>query len=109
MRTGAGSVLRRRGWSVVVAVLLVGGLLAPSSLIAEGEEPYPPEYTEEEGPLKECLDNASKEYNVCLTEAGTWWGRTMCDVIYESEVALCWAEQLGKIRKAFNGGDEELN
>ena len=109
MRTGLRSVLRTRGWSVVVAVLLVGGLLVPSSLIAEGDEPYPPEYAEEEVPLKECLDKASKEYNACLHEAGTPWGRLMCDVIYESEVTLCWAEQVGRIRKAFNGGDEELN
>jgi hypothetical protein len=109
MRTGMSVEMRRRGWRVVVAVLLVGGLLAPSSLIAEGDETYTPEYSEEEGPLKDCLDRASKEYNACLNEAGTWWGRTMCDVIYESEVALCWAEQLGKIRKAFNGDDEELN
>ena len=109
MRTGMRSVLRTRGWSVVVAVLLMGGLLAPSSLIAEGDESYPPEYAEEEGPLKECLDKASKDYNDCLVEAGTAWGRLMCDVIYQSDTALCWAEQLGKIRKAFNGGDEELN
>ena len=109
MHKGLRGALGTRGWGVVVAVLLVGGLLVPSSLIAEGDDVYPPEYAEEEGPLKECLDKASKEYNQCLNEAGTWWGRTMCDLIYESEVSLCWAEQLGRIRKAFNGGDEELN
>src|SRR5688500_1407679 len=103
MRTGLRSVLRTRGWSVVVAVLLVGGLHVPSALIAQEDDANPPEYAEEDGPLKDCLDKASKEYNACLHEAGTSWGRWMCDVIYESEVTLCWAEQLGRIRKAFNG------
>ena len=85
------------GWSVVAA-LLVGGFVAPATVRAEDDAYYSDAYAEEEGPLKECLDNASKEYNSCLYEAGTRWGRLMCDLIYESETALCWAEQIGKAK-----------
>ena len=108
MRTGSSSTMGVRGWSVVLAVLLVGGFAAPTALIADDDETYSDEYAETEGPLRECLESASKEYNSCLYEAGTRWSRTMCDLIYESDVALCWAEQLGKIRRAI-GVDEELN
>ena len=108
MRTGSRSMMGARGWSVVLAVLVVAGLAAPTALIADDDEAYSGEYAETEGPLRECLETASKEYNACLYEAGTRWSRTMCDLIYESEVALCWAEQLGKIRRAI-GVEEELN
>jgi hypothetical protein len=100
--------MRTRGWSLLVAMLLLGGFVAPSALSAEDEESYVAGEAEEDGPLKECLDAASKDYNTCLHEAGTRWSRLMCDVIYESDAALCWAEQLGKIRRALVG-DEELN
>jgi hypothetical protein len=93
---------------VVVAVMLMGGALGVSGLIAQ--EAPPPPSSEEEGPVKECLDAASRDYNDCLMEAGTRWGRFMCDLIYESDAALCWSRQLGEIRKAWEGrADEELN
>ena len=108
MRTGLRSMVGQRGWVAVLGLVLLGGLVAPPALSAEDDESYIESYPEEEGPLRECLEAASKEYNTCLYEAGTRWGRTVCDLIYQSEVALCWSEQFGKIRRAI-GADEELN
>lgn len=51
-----------------------------------------------------CVDNSLLDYNRCLGEAGTNFGRLICDLSWEFEVVRCTAEKLGDIRNAFNGG-----
>jgi hypothetical protein len=56
---------------------------------------------------KECVDDAFADYNDCLMESTSWFNRTLCDLSWELEVAVCTAAKLGDIKNAYNEGSEE--
>lgn len=56
---------------------------------------------------KECVDGAFADYNSCLMESSSWFNRSLCDLNWELETAVCTAGQLGNIREAFNEGTDD--
>lgn len=76
-------------------------LLVPGLALAAATMPRPAHAAEED--WKECVDEATADYNSCLVNAVGRWDRWLCDVNWELEVALCTAEAIGKIRDAANG------
>lgn len=90
-RRGGGAAAAARGLlaSAVVAALVV---LARPALGAEAET------------FQECVDEAFAGYNACLMESDGWFHRKLCDISWELEVAVCAAEKVGEVRRAWNGG-----
>ncbi|HSJ07778.1 MAG TPA: hypothetical protein VK936_13825 [Longimicrobiales bacterium] len=52
---------------------------------------------------RECIDNSLLDYNSCLMDAATTFGKLVCDLSWELEVTYCTAKALGEIRNAFAG------
>ena len=84
--------------AALTAVLLLLGATAPAVVVAEDVT-----YEEAEGPLKECLDTVTLDYNKCLMEAGTRWERFVCDLIWQAEWTACWSEIVGEIKDNLEG------
>src|SRR5687767_11496000 len=101
--------MRSKRWlGASLGMLLLATLvMGPRALSAEDTDDVSYEYTDDEGPLKECYDRAQAEYNTCLQGAGSGWERMVCDLIYQSDIGLCVAEYVGRVKKAASGGEEE--
>ena len=54
--------------------------------------------------LEECVDGEWADYNSCLMNAGTSWGRKMCDIYFQAGVALCAAKYAGEVKTALESG-----
>lgn len=54
--------------------------------------------------LKECMDATWADYNTCLMEAGTKWGRKLCDIYFSADAALCTAKYIGEFKEGLSEG-----
>jgi hypothetical protein len=78
-------------------ILLAGLLVLPLLVLV-----VPRAASADAGEWRRCVDEAFADYNSCLMEGDSWFGRMICDLSWELDVALCTAERLGEIRGALN-------
>ncbi|HEX2166490.1 MAG TPA: hypothetical protein VHG09_04555 [Longimicrobiales bacterium] len=73
-RNAAGSIVGLKVVVLAMALVLGGAVVRPQPV---------------EGAVSTCIDTTWADYNDCLVEAGSEFGRKMCDLEFLADYYLC--------------------